>query len=145
MVTHDNALNKNKAKRPTSITLISIFYWLHVLALMPIAIISIARLVRGNPDENINLDILAPTVILLIVALALALVYALAGWGLWKMEQWARHTAIVTSGLMVLINLATTCSAIINGRISIPSYAFVHGLIFAALFNSNVKNSFTRA
>lgn len=140
MATNENFANKNKINRPTSITVISIFYWINAVTQGAMSIIGFTRLlgsISEGPDSIPAISILLPIGNMVLVAC-----FVVVGWGLWQLKQWGRLAAITLSGLMIAISLFMFAFAIIYGQFSIPYNIVFHGLVLSALFGANVKAAF---
>ncbi len=143
----NNLTNTNK--RPTSITAISVFYWLNALALGAVGVIApfvfIAPYFDGTyPPSQVSEDMSS---ILLLSALflgifALAIFTAVVGTAVWQLKNWARQAAIGISSLLIVVNMGVFVNAIISGQILIPYGIVFHGLVLWVLTSMNVRALF---
>jgi hypothetical protein len=136
-------------KRPRSVTIISIFYWLNAFVLGAIGVITVLLLVGPYfngvfPLSQISEEI--PEILLWLSlpvgVIALAIFSAVVGWGLWQLRRWARRAAIVVSGLVIAINLVSFVVGLVNGQLPMPYGLVLHGLVLLGLTNVNVKYAF---
>ncbi len=135
-----------RAKRPGAVTAICWFYWLNTLILGAIGVISGLLAIdvsRARPSDGMSEAM--PTILFLgslsVVIIAFAVLFAVVGWGLWKLKRWARRTAIVGSSLAIGLNLVVVVSAFANGGFGIPYGVVFHGLVLWALFRGDVKTA----
>ena len=84
-----NSLN-NKIKRPRSVTIISLFYWLNALVLGAIGVIAVLLLAGPYLGGTLPLSQISeemPSILLwgslFVGIIALAIFSAVVGWGLW--------------------------------------------------------------
>ena len=90
-------------KRPGSLTIVSLFYWLNALGLGAIGLVALLSLARSQVSEDLRSVLLLGS--LLVGIIALTIFVAVVGWGLWQLRAWARRAAIVISSLAIAINL----------------------------------------
>ena len=97
--------------RPTGIALIAVY---HFLAALVLAVVGISLLVGGTIFSAIigghESGVFASLGLLVgavggIIFLSFALLYAIAGWGVWAMREWGRILSIVMAVLSLLFSL----------------------------------------
>jgi len=129
-VSQNNSTN-DKPNRSTAITIISIFYLLVGLVTAIVNTLSVALHLYGYMTHGRQEPLYY--LLLLIVGMVSGIVAVIAGIGLWKLKKWAYQTAIVISGLLILISLFS---------LSFIPIIF-HGLILVGLLSKGVKSAFT--
>jgi hypothetical protein len=139
----------NNVKRPGSITAVSIFYWLNALGLGAAGIIAPIVLIvpyfDGTlPPSQRSEDMSSIFLLsgLFIGIIALAVLTAVVGSGLWQLKNWARRAAIVISGLIIVVNLGVFINGFIKGQVLIPYGIVLHGLVLWVLTSRNVSTVF---
>ena len=139
----------NRIKRPSHITVVSLFYLLNALALGAIGVvITLSSIVpyfdstmpRSQASEEVSGILLFGGIVVGIIALAIFI--AVVGYGLWRLKSWARRAAIVISSLISVINLILFVNGIINGQPTIPYGIVFHGLVLWALSSMSTKSVF---
>jgi len=131
MSTGDVDTIKDEPKRTTLITIISISY---ILIGCVSAIIEFLIIVLHLYEY-----LLIP-----IGYIVFDIINITAGVGFWKLKRWAYQTAIVISGLTILINLYWFFSVLSHGKSSLSFIPIIyHGLLLIGLFSKNVKSIFT--
>jgi hypothetical protein len=138
-----------KTKRPGIVTAICWFYWLNTLVLGAIGVVS-ALLMLGpylsgvRPLSQMSAEM--PGILLgcglSVVIVALAVFFAVVGWGLWRLKRWARGAAMVGGSLAIVLNLVLVVIALAKGGFGIPYGVVFHGLVLWALFRGDVKTAF---
>ena len=131
MTSGENNITTDKAKRPTTITIVSLFYLLVGSITAIVNTLSIALHLSGYATHGRQEPL--SYLLLLIVGMVSGIIAVVAGIGLWKLKRWAYQTAIVISGLLILISLFS---------LSFIPIIF-HGLILVGLFSKGVKSVFT--
>ena len=139
-------------KRPKKITMICCFYWFNTLTLTAVGVIS-PLLILGPylsgvlPLSRISEEIAGILVVLGLagVTIALAIFFAIVGWGLWRLRSWARRAAMIGSSLAIAFNVITLLAGFGLGQPSIPYGIVIHGLILFVLTDLNVRATFEPA
>jgi hypothetical protein len=132
-------------RRPEAITAICYFYWLHALGAL--ALIWFAWLPIASSAGDGRLSMLGPERISdLILAccstsgLAVgAVLFAVVGWGLWRLRRWARRAAIGLAGLLIALGLFSLAAGGLCGAL----YTLVlYGLVLWQLLRRDTKVAF---
>ena len=131
MTSGENNTTTDKAKRLTTITIVSLFYLLVGLITAIVNTLSVALHLYGYATHGRQEPLYY--LLLLIAGMISGIIAVVAGIGLWKLKRWAYQTAIVISGLLILISLFS---------LSFIPIIF-HGLILVGLFSKGVKLAFT--
>ena len=131
MTTSEDNTTNDRSKRSTTITIISIFYLLVGSVTAFMNTLSVALHLYGYATHGRQEPLYY--LLLLIVGLVSGVIAFVAGIGLWRLKRWAYQTAVVISGLLILINLL--------------SFSFIpiifHGLALVGLFSKGVKAKLT--
>jgi hypothetical protein len=139
----------NTLKRPSSITVVSLFYWLNAVALAAVGVIAVfvwiapyfdGTLPPGQVLEDISGILLLSGLFLGI--LALAIFTAVVGTGLWQLRNWARRAAIVISSLLIVVNMGVFVNGLISGQVVIPYGIVLHGLVLWVLTSMSARAVF---
>ncbi len=138
----------NKSKVPAGVKAISILYILGAVLMAVIGILMIA----GSAAVAPFLAVYAPSVSNLdigIFPILAAIFGAIVGFGLWTGKAWARMTALVLSGIALVLTLISILG---GGNTSAPAYVgwvvnltslVIHGVIIWYLgFNKRAVASF---
>jgi hypothetical protein len=97
--------------RPTGVALIAVY---HFLAALVLAMVGVSLLVGGTIFSALirghESGVFASLGLLVgavggIIFLSFALVYAIAGWGVWAMREWGRILSIVMAVISLLFSL----------------------------------------
>jgi uncharacterized membrane protein (DUF2068 family) len=105
------------AKRPDGVTVTAIYhYGIAVLFLLGTVIMAVPAFILGIIALAEEADMVIPTVVLGLIAVVLmvmCLIYLAVGYGLWKLQQWARVAAIALAILSLLaVPIGTILGAI---------------------------------
>jgi hypothetical protein len=142
-------------KRPSSIKAICYFYWFNTVILGVISLVSvllaIGPLLTGavTPSEvaGSTSEILFAGGILglSVILVVLALIFAIVGWGLWQLKNWARYSAIAMSSVMVAVALISYFLTSLGGEFRLPVGLALHGLVLVTLLRQNARAAFVPA
>ena len=137
----ENPINDNNLRRPTSVRVISIFYWVYALRSCLVGTLNIIPLISNKESGQHSTTLFS--LLFVIIGLGLVvLVLFFVGLAIWQLKRWARWIAIAISILFVLISLGTFTNSLLHGQFSFPITAVAHALILLVLFNTNVKETF---
>ncbi len=139
-------------KRPGSVTAICIFYWLNTL-LGVIGFISALLLAAGPyltgslpvsqiPKEMSEILFVGGMFGLSVIIGLLVIFFAVVGWGLWRLKNWARRAAIIMAAFVVPVGLISFLIAGAGGEFRWPVGLVTHGLVLATLLSKDVKTAF---
>lgn len=139
-------------KRPGSIKAICYFYWFNTVILGAIGLISVLMAIGPLLTGAITLSEMAVSTSeilfvsgilgLAVILVALAIVFAIVGWGLWRLKNWARYAAIAVSSIMVALGLISCFLASLSGEFGLfPSLA-LHGLVLVTLLRQHARAIF---
>ena len=133
--------------RPTGVTIIAILYWLGTFfsACLGVLALAGAGIVAALLKRN-NVEFLAGIgVILARVLFFSSLVFALLGWAIWSLKNWARIVTIVICGLRVF----SAAMVLLWGLAHVNPFVLVslvgialNGLIVWYLLQPHVKQVF---
>jgi hypothetical protein len=139
----------NKIKRPSSISAVSVFYWLNALALGVVGVIVPLVLLAPSSDGTLPRSQVSEdmsSILLLsgpfIGLIALAIFTAIIGSGLWQLKNWARRAAIVISSLIIVVNFGVFVNGLTKGQVLIPYGIVLHGLVVWVLTSISVRAVF---